>query len=302
MAATLLGIDWGTSNRRAYLVGREGVLAHHADEQGLLAVQGGGNGAASTSFADSLSALRVRMGIGSEVPVVMSGMVGSASGWQEVPYLHTDVSLERLPEHLAALSGQPGCSIVPGYRSDRPHIDVMRGEETQLLGAVAMGVRAGWVVLPGTHSKWVHLEDGCIGQFSTFMTGELFATLGKTGTLASMLGTGDDLSPSFEAGLAEARAGQPLSHSLFGVRARVVTHALPSSEARAFVSGLLIGSEFAQAERMGGAADPGVIHLVGSAALSQRYVRAAAFFGVAAKALDPDQAYLNAMQQFLEKV
>jgi 2-dehydro-3-deoxygalactonokinase len=161
MDAHLLGIDWGTSNRRAYLVDRAGAcLRRHADDQGLLAVNGG--------FAASLAALRRLMQVDAAVPVVMAGMVGSASGWQEVPYLGTDVALDDLPRHLVAVGGGTDVRIVPGYVGAVPDVDVMRGEETQLLGA---GVRDGWIVLPGTHSKWVYLRAGRIERLSTFMTG-----------------------------------------------------------------------------------------------------------------------------------
>ncbi len=286
---TLLGIDWGSSNRRAYLIERDGrLLRQHADGQGLLAVGG--------QFAASLEQLRAGMGVDPSVPVVMSGMVGSAGGWQEVPYLDIAEPLGHLPARLVAVRGHPHCHIVPGYRSSTPSVDVMRGEETQLLGAVTLGVRDGWVVLPGTHSKWVLLRDGRIERLSTFMTGELFAMLGNSGTLATIMESGHESPAAFSAGLAEARRGDPLTHSLFGVRARVVTQAMPAADARSFVSGLLIGSEFVAAQGRD------TVHLIASHALSARYAQAANSFGLQAKVLDPDQVYLSALEQFFSKV
>lgn len=286
---TLLGIDWGTSNRRAYLIERGGKLVRQqADGQGLLAVGG--------QFAASLAQLRAGMGVESSVPVIMSGMVGSASGWQEVPYLDLAVPLERLPEHLVAVQDSANCLIVPGYRSAGPDVDVMRGEETQLLGAVSLGVRDGWVVLPGTHSKWVFLRNGRVERLCTYMTGELFAMLGSGGTLAAIMENGHESPAAFSAGLAEAGRGKPLSHSLFGVRARVVTKAMPSADARSFVSGLLIGSEFVAAQGQD------TVHLIASHTLSARYAQAAGIFGMQAKVLDPDQVYLAALEQFFSKV
>jgi len=109
----VLGIDWGTSNRRAYLVDQHGAcLAEHEDEQGMLAVGG------RERFGDSLAGLLDAMGIGPDVPVIMSGMVGSASGWQEVNYLDSAVPLQRLPEYLAPVTDADWagrCRIVPGY-------------------------------------------------------------------------------------------------------------------------------------------------------------------------------------------
>jgi 2-dehydro-3-deoxygalactonokinase len=287
MDACLLGIDWGTSNRRAYLVDRAGTcLRRHADDQGLLAVKG--------DFAASLAALRRAMEVDDAVPVVMAGMVGSASGWQEVPYLDTDVALADLPRRLVAVRDAPRCWIVPGYAGETPDVDVMRGEETQLLGS---GVRDGWIVLPGTHSKWVHLRAGRVERLSTFMTGELFALLGAHGTLRTLM-TGDAADDdAFADGLRDAQRRAPLTQSLFGVRARAVTGRMAAPQVRSYVSGLLIGTEFVAA---GLDSDTGALHLIASDALAGRYAQAAAQFGRHAVALDPDQVFLAALQHFIQ--
>jgi 2-dehydro-3-deoxygalactonokinase len=291
-AGCLLGVDWGTSNRRAYLVDRAGNCERfHEDDHGMLHERG--------RFAESLDALRASMDVGPGVPVVLSGMVGSAQGWQEVPYLDNEVPLSALPTHLVPVRERPGCFIVPGYRSGGPDVDVMRGEETQLLGALALGHADGWVVLPGTHSKWVALSNGRMERWSTYITGELFAILGREGTLAPLLRAGREPEDpaDFEAGLALAQRRLPLSNALFGVRARVVSGALPAASARAVVSGLLIGAEFV------GAADSGAacksIVLVGSAQLEERYARAAAHFAIGVTVVDPDAAYRAALSRFL---
>lgn len=294
MHQQLLGIDWGTSNRRAYLIDATGnCLATHEDDQGMLAARG--------RFAESLAALLETMQIAPQIPVVMSGMVGSASGWREVPYLDITIPLDALAGNLVRVEGHDlgrDCLIVPGYCQRTDGIDVMRGEETQLLGALALGRRDGWVVLPGTHSKWVLLKEGVIQHFATYMTGELFATLAAHGTLAALMTGGDDES-AFEAGVQEARLRAPLTNSLFRVRARVVAGAKPAAHARDFVSGLLIGTEFAAAEDAAGAAQS--IALICSETLHQRYARAAALFGVDAAHLDPHRVYRAALSQFFAK-
>jgi 2-dehydro-3-deoxygalactonokinase len=295
----LLGVDWGTSNRRAYLVDPQGgLLARHSDDQGMLA--------ARPHFARSLAALLARMGVADGVPVVASGMVGSALGWREVPYLDIAVPLEELPRHLAVVEeGGRTCLIVPGYAQRAANgggrVDVMRGEETQLLGAIALGHRDGWMVLPGTHSKWVLLKDGVVQRIATFMTGELFALLQAQGTLAPLMEEGDG-EQGFIAGLDEARAcaaaGSPLSNSLFGVRARVVTGALPAAHARGFVSGLLIGTEYAAALAQLDAEGAPVI-AIGSPSLQERYARAAERFGIPLRGLEPDHVYCAALARIL---
>jgi 2-dehydro-3-deoxygalactonokinase len=288
----LLGIDWGTSNRRAYLIDAAGAcLAERADDQGMLA--------ARPDFAGSFAQLVAALDVGPGVPVVASGMVGSAQGWREVPYLDIDEPLDALPDHLVCIddprAGRP-CLIVPGYAQRGDHVDVMRSEETQLLGAVALGRRDGWFVLPGTHSKWVRLQDGVIRRIATFMTGELFATLSAHGTLAPLMAGGLDDDGAFVAGLDEARRGAPLSNALFGVRARVVTGAMPAAWARSFVSGLLVGAEFVAA---GGAAP---LTCIGSPALQDRYARAAGYYGMTLSGLDPDRVYCAALARFLDRI
>ncbi|QJE03275.1 2-dehydro-3-deoxygalactonokinase [Massilia forsythiae] len=316
----LLGIDWGTSNRRAYLVDGGGAcLASRADDQGLLA--------ARPHFGASLAALLAAMDIAPGVPVVASGMVGSAQGWRQTPYLDIGVPLLELPAHLTRVDeadenddlGGRSVLLVPGYsqheRGADGHvrIDVMRGEEMQLLGALMLRTHGGdgsngdgWYVLPGTHSKWVRLEGGAIRHIATFMTGELFATLGKQGTLAPLMeGAAGEESPesdaAFDAGVDEARRRAPLSNALFGVRARVVTGAMPAAHTRAFVSGLLIGAELVAALDLAGH-DPGTVTSVCTPALHRHYARAAGRLGVTLQALDPDRVYRAALGFFLRHI
>jgi 2-dehydro-3-deoxygalactonokinase len=286
----LLGVDWGTTNRRAYLLDEQGnCIRQHEDEKGMLAERG--------RFAWSLAALRSAMGAPAEVPVILSGMVGSAQGWQEVPYLADAVALEALPHHLAPVREMAGCFIVPGYMRRGLVSDVMRGEETQMLGAISLGHGDGWYLLPGTHSKWVRIENGRMAYWSTFMTGELYAMLSREGTLSALLlQSAPEDEADFDAGLALAQQGLPLSHALFTVRAAIVSGAMDAGRARGYVSGLLIGSEFAA---IGGTESrPSAVRVLGSAGLAPRYLRAAAQFGLQATTLDPHQTYCAALARF----
>lgn len=281
----VLGIDWGTSNRRAYLIDPSGECrARHTDDQGMLA--------ARPHFAQSIDHLLAAMTLPLDTPVIASGMVGSAQGWHEVPYLDISVPLHELPGRL--LRAAPNRFIVPGYCQRGAEVDVMRGEETQLLGALALGRGDGWVVLPGTHSKWVLLRAGAIQQIRTYMTGELFATLGAHGTLAPLLGGPED-ADAFTAGIDAARLRAPLSNALFRVRARVVSGAMPAAHARSFLSGLLIGTEFVAAQDMSSS-----VASICSPALQQHYAVAAAQFGITLESLDPDRVYCAALARFFD--
>lgn len=302
----LVGVDWGTTNRRAYVLDNTGdCIRQHEDANGTLASAG--------QFLPSLQALLAELQVPPTVPVIMSGMVGSAQGWQQVPYLDCAVPLARLAQSAVPVKEAPaGCDwrIVPGYCCRNDHgsggIDVMRGEETQLLGALAMGHGDGWIVLPGTHSKWVRMRQGGITRLCTYMTGELFAMLGASGTLAPLMAAGPEGAPDtvgLAHGVAIARRQEPLSHALFGIRASVVAGAMPATQARATVSGLLIGAEFAAALQLAGKeadAGAGAIRLVASSTLSGVYAAVADMFNVRATLLDPDMVYCAALARFLE--
>ena len=290
----LVGIDWGTTHRRAYALDDQGQCVRtHADGEGALASKG--------RFEQALAQALQALDAGS-TKVVMSGMVGSALGWVQVPYVDESVPLTDLAQHLyPAPAGPSGLQavIVPGYcvRDSHGQPDVMRGEETQLLGAVTMGHRSGWFVLPGTHSKWVELDAGRIVQLRTYMTGELFDLLGKQGTIAAAIGA-DQASwdkAAFADGV-QASAQGSLSHLLFGCRARVVCGDMASSSARAYLSGLLIGHEMHDVLGHPRAAQtPQAFQLIGSPDLATLYRACAELLGLQCHLIDAEQAFIGAL-------
>ena len=293
----LVGIDWGTTHRRVYALDPAGVCTRtYADEAGALSCKG--------RFASALETALARI---SAIPdrVLMSGMVGSALGWQEIPYVDARVALTDLPRHAVRIDEQsepgPKRLIIPGYcvRNALGQPDVMRGEETQLLGACALGHDTGWFVLPGTHSKWVQLQAGHIAQLRTYMTGELFNLLGAHGTLAAASATPQSWDEAaFVQGL-RASGQSALSHQLFGCRARVVSGDLPASSAKAYLSGLLIGSEFNDVVRAGGDGLRSTqVYCLGAEELAQHYLAAAAHFDVAVELVDSQAAYIAALAHF----
>ena len=293
----LVGIDWGTTHRRAYGLNPSGACTHvHADDAGALSCKG--------RFASALDAALQHFPLAPSW-VLMSGMVGSALGWQEIPYVDAGVTLTDLPRHAVRIDEQAdGGSarlIVPGYciRDALGQPDVMRGEETQLLGACALGRDTGWFVLPGTHSKWVQLQAGRIVQLRTYMTGELFSLLGAHGTLAAASATAQSWdAAAFERGL-WASSRSALSHQLFGCRARVVCGDLPAHSARAYLSGLLIGAELHDVLSAGGdVLRSGPVYCLGSAELAQHYLAAAQHLQMQIEVLDSQAAYIAALAHF----
>ncbi|HYD80132.1 MAG TPA: 2-dehydro-3-deoxygalactonokinase [Paucimonas sp.] len=291
---TVLGIDWGTTNRRVYLLDADGRLERRIEDgEGILKV--GPDGCAA-SLLDLLQALEL-----GEADVIMSGMVGSRNGWRQVPYLDKEQPLLRLSEALVEIEAPRAgvrCRIVPGYCAvdacGTP--DVMRGEETQILGTLASGAGGGWFLLPGTHSKWVFVEDGRVREIITFMTGELFSLLSTQGTLAALVREKEHVPEAFDAGLKVAqRSG--FTHAAFGCRALVVTDTMPEAQASSYLSGLLIGAEFAGVRQKAGADPRGPVHIVGSPQLTARYVEALQFFDIQSRVWQPDEVYVAALRR-----
>jgi 2-dehydro-3-deoxygalactonokinase len=296
----VLAVDWGTTHRRAYaLDGQARMVRRVSDSLGAASCKG--------RFADVLA--QTLPGLPAQPQcIVMSGMVGSAMGWHQVPYVDATVGLEQLAEHCFAVprseSAVPAW-IVPGYclRDAQGQPDVMRGEETQLLGAVVQGYRDGWFVLPGTHSKWVLLTDGRVTQLRTYMTGELFDLLGQHGTIAAAMDGANAVwdDAAFADGV-QASASGGLSHRLFGCRARVVSGAMPASATRAYLSGLLIGAELhdvlgtgAAGTGQSAATEPAhKVRFIGSPALATPYQQAAQQLHLTLECLDAEAAYVAA--------
>jgi 2-dehydro-3-deoxygalactonokinase len=254
------------------------VLAEHAAPRGLLSVPTGGWAAA---FEAEFGAwLAVHPGL----PCLMAGMVGSRQGWVEAPYCACPANLADLAARLCWV--QPGrVAIVPGLSVEVDGLpDVMRGEETQVFGALALlGLSQATLVLPGTHSKWVTVRDARITGLRTYLTGETFAVLSAHSILGRLFDTSADpgaraldtpaADAAFAAGVRQGHA-QPaaLLHLVFRVRTEGLFGRLSPSAAPAYLSGLLTGAEIADAHAWQGSAATPI--LIGAAEQTQRYARA----------------------------
>lgn len=285
----LIGVDWGTTACRAYLVGDGGRVLARAAGPGILGVQ-------DQAFAEALRAITADWMRGGRLPVLLSGMVGSRQGWVEAPYLACPAGADEIAAALVRLDDPSlgPVALVPGLTVDHGDMpDVMRGEETQVIGALAPGAPHALFVLPGTHSKWVEVADGRIAGFRTFMTGEVYGAL-KAHTILGRL-MRDAAAPdaaAFARGVAEGAAqesGGALLHRLFAARTYGLFDRLPATGLADYLSGLLIGAEIAEATR--GAEAP--VTILASPALAERYVAAFAALGRAARPGPPDCAALG---------
>ncbi len=289
---TLIGLDWGTSSLRAYRIADDGaVLETRASNDGILTVA---NNDFEATFhrvvGDWLSA--------TSHPVILSGMITSRQGWIELPYVSCPAGGEGLAAALHCHTLNDGRSIhfVTGLSvvgADGVP-DVMRGEETQIVGAAADGDERGLVVLPGTHSKWALTEGGQVMHFATFMTGELFALLSKHSILGRMMASEDHDEAAFVQGVAYGRRSDKpaggLLKRLFGTRAQGLFGSVPANGAHAFLSGLLIGCEIREALAcLGDTSAFAHVTILGTQELTALYTVALGQFGLETR-VGPDDA------------
>ena len=276
----LISVDWGTSSLRAYLADAEGAaLAEIAAEKGALSLREGEH---EPYLASLLRDWKTRHPL---LPVIASGMVGARQGWIEAPYASCPAGFAEIAAAtvIAPSAALGGVRIVPGvsFRDARGAPDVMRGEETQILGALAAELRdEGVFVLPGTHSKWAQVEGGRIVGFETYMTGEAFAALKDHTVLGRMMAPAiEQAEPvGFAHGVdaaAALRCAGDLLHAAFMTRTFGLFGQLAPDQLAEYLSGLLVGAEIVAGAR--GAKSATVI---GAPALVERYQRAGARLGV----------------------
>lgn len=292
----LLACDWGTTNLRAWALDATGaVLAERDFPLGVSRLQ---PGEAARRFADD-----VRPGLGADgAPAILCGMIGSNLGWRLAPYADCPTTLEALGRDLLEVA--PSVRIVPGVRfaGFNGRGDVMRGEETQLFGWLAAhpqfahGRRL--VCHPGTHAKWMLVEDGRLIAFATAMTGELYAVL----TQHSLLRTGEAAAqgPAFDDGVDAAGQGDALAARLFTARARIVGLDAPPESAASYLSGLLIGADVAATPGLLGCAPDEPVVLLGDARLCALYERALAQRGAGVQVFDGEAAALSGLRALHE--
>jgi len=281
LRCSLIAIDWGTTSARAYRLDDSGaVLDVKSAPLGIQAVT-------DRQFSVAFDAL-LENWRDEAVPRIACGMIGSRQGWTEAPYVGCPVDLAGLGRNLAHTPGGE-LAIVPGAQcvdaSGLP--DVMRGEETQIAGALAPSADRMLAVLPGTHSKWAIVEDGRLKSFATFMTGELFAVLlahSILGRMADRAEAADAAGEGFARGVAKGLVGAGFSHVIFGARSLALAGDLAPKDVADWLSGALIGQEIQAArawirEQRG---DIDVVTVIGGEALAARYLSALALAGVPA--------------------
>lgn len=285
-----IAVDWGTTNRRGYRLAADGAVADEfEDDKGILSVPSGG-------FPAAVAELRDRLG---DLPLLLAGMIGSNRGWVEAPYVPCPAGLEDLAARLQWVEPER-VAIVPGVcYSGKGAADVMRGEEVQILGAWAAGrlPQDAIVCHPGTHNKWVRIEQGRITAFRTVMTGELYNLLREHSILADLLTAPVEPDDAFAAGVRHGLDHDDLTAELFSVRARVLLRKAEAEDAAAYTSGLLIGTDLRFGLRFAGASE---IVVMARPELTRLYAAALAEAGREARELDGEEAFLAGARKLAE--
>lgn len=290
-ARPMVGINWGSSNFRAWRIGADGaILDHVAMPKGVASLGRDGMEACIAELAARWGDLGACWA---------SGMIGSAIGWADAGYFETPSSVRDLAGGgVASRIGGQDVKIVPGLTCTGPHggPDVMRGEEIELFGYLALGGDAAaagrdrFIVLPGTHSKWVHCRDGRIVDFFTSMGGEIFDRMTAQGLLASVTEGSGAAGRVFDAACDRARtSGIGLGSLLFETRARAVRAGLGKADAASWLRGLLIGGEIGDALRYYPGLAQAPVTLIGNSALCGLFAHALGRLAIEAEVVESER-------------
>jgi 2-dehydro-3-deoxygalactonokinase len=296
-ADTFVGVNWGSTNFRAFLIGADGAaIDEYAAPAGVVALDRSGMAARMNELAERWP---------SRGAVYASGMIGSNVGWTEVPYVVAPAGCADLAvAAVATRIGNVPTHIVPGItcrRSFDDAPDILRGEEIELMGLAALRSADGWVALPGTHTKWARLEKGRVVDFFTSMSGEIFDRLTAKGLLTSIIDGEAADGPAFHTGVAAGRERKlGLGTLLFGARAQVVRGVLAKSNAASYIRGLLIGSEIADAMAVYRTLGESVIPLIGNQRLCRLYASALGSARISSELIDSREACLRGFRALHE--
>ena len=285
----LIGLDWGTTQLRAYRFIADGEVAE--SRQLPAGIQRIGPGGFQRALDDACGDWRAAS---PSSPLLACGMIGSAQGWREAPYIDVPAGLDALGHALAdvPIAGGATLHIVPGLIVRAALPEVLRGEETQIAGALDRSTPSpsgpdSWIGLPGSHTKWVRVRGRALVQFHTFMTGEVFAALCDHTILGRTMRRPDPVDQAafdpeaFDRGVDVARSNHARAgvlSTIFSTRTQGLVGALSPEAQSDYLSGLLIGHELVGFGALGGlGASP--LQLIGSDELCRRYQRALAAFG-----------------------
>lgn len=296
MIEQFIGVDWGSTNLRAWLFDGEHSVDSLHSEQGVTRFAGQ---PAAQIFHQVFDHWLAQYPDG--ISVVMAGMIGSNAGWVSTPYQMCPVNLSQISQHLMSVEQRTPMRgwIVPGIAINRvDNCNVMRGEETQLIGAHACQPSP-YYVMPGTHSKWVQMDGDNIADFRTVMTGELHHLLLNHSLVGAGIGEQRACAEAFKRGMEIGFNETNIIRRLFETRAAHVLGPLDRSVVQEWLSGLLIGNEVGQMQHQYADVKQRGITLIGNHKLVARYLQAMEFAGIAHRSIDGDTAFKSGIRSLV---
>jgi len=291
---SFITVDWGTTNFRASLINEENkVIDTISNDKGMMQFE-------KDEFHGFLiQELSSWLEQNHKIKIYMSGMVGSMNGWLETIYLHCDVSLDELSQNLIPIPNiKEEIYIVPGVKTLKNGlIDLMRGEEVQIFGALKeASINNAVLILPGTHSKWAKVCDEKILDFKTNMTGEVFNTLSTNTILSKSISNKEINIKAFEKGVALSQEKGGLLNQVFQARAQAKE--IGEDNIYSFLSGILIGHEI---KEMSSLFETKEVLIVGNSTLNTLYENALNQYDMKSKTIDSNIATVNAMTYINKK-
>ncbi|WP_052122063.1 2-dehydro-3-deoxygalactonokinase [Gallibacterium anatis] len=239
----LIVVDWGTSSFRARCIDKQGnIIDMISTNEGILK--------SHPNFEETLFNNIIKLKYySSSIPIILSGMIGSKNGWKEISYINLPCSIDNLSNKIIRLDNKNNAKIllIPGVCKIDKYPDVIRGEETEVLGAISsLNLKNASIIITGTHSKLIKIEDKKIVNFRTFLTGEMFYALSKASILGAFKNEVDHKSIWFKKGVDigfNTKHGGDLLNAIFLARSNILCGDLPEKYSLSYLSGVLIGAE-----------------------------------------------------------
>lgn len=283
--------DWGTTNLRAFLLENGKVIDEYSSSNGL-------KNAKEIGFAKVLGEILIHFDAPINIPVKLSGMVGSKHGWKEAPYAPAPVTVSDMRDKSVSIKEFPNVEIFGGVSYELPNgkMDVMRGEEVQIFGVLEKFPHVEQICLPGTHSKWVQTKDGSINSFSTWMTGDLFNSFSEHTIFKEQISSNAFCQSAFTKGVAMAKLSGSIINSAFHLRTDYLFGKVDASEFHSYLSGFLIGSEV-----KGAASNSEEVIVCGSEKMLELYSLALNHFGILAIEFPASEATVLGMQKITKE-
>ena len=234
-----IAVDWGTSSFRAYLVEDKIVKDTIETKDGMKFIK---DNDFENTFINLIGKWLIK---DKKTDVLASGMLGARQGWIEAPYEKAPCNLNNLNFISPTLiDSRVSLKIFSGISQNDPP-DVMRGEETQIAGFLSDNFQfKGSVCLPGTHSKWVQVNQNNLVKFKTFMTGELFEIISKNSVLVhSVVSDEFDKAEFLKSADKILKCPKLFGNSLFQLRADDLINSGSAVIYKSRLSGYLLGLE-----------------------------------------------------------